>query len=907
MPTIAEALAVALQHHQAGRFPEAEALYRQILEAEPNHAEALHLVGLLAHHMGQHETAVRYIQRAIACNAQVAEFHSNLGEAYRALGRLDSAVARYQKALKLRPGFAEAHNNLGLALWQQGKVEEAVTQYQKALERRPGFAEAFNNLGVALQAQGQLEEAVACYRQVVMLRMRDAGAYNNLGTALQAQGELEEAVIHYRQALTLKPDFAAASNNLGAALQAQGHLDEAVMHYCQALTSEPGYAEAHLNLGTALKDQGKLAEAVACHQKALALRPGYAEAHLNLGTALKDQGKLAEAVACYQKALALRPGYAEAHLNLGTALKDQGKLAEADACYQKALALKPALAEAYNNLALVLQAQGSLMEAVGHYRKALALRPTYAEALNNLGTAMIELGEPEEATIYYQKALTLRPTLAGAYKNLAVALQDQGRLDEAVTQNRQALALAPDLAEAENQLMHQLQHRCEWHELDVLFERQKDRVCKQPSAQIPPFTLLAIPSSPAEQLQCARNWVANCLAPVARLRDGLRFDFHRQAKPGLRLGYLSADLRQHPVARLIAEVFELHDRAAFEVFAYSYGPDDGSAIRQRLAGACHRFVDLRRDSFTEAARRIYEDRIDILVDLTGYTRSSRMQIAALRPAPIQVNFLGYPGTLGADFMDYLITDRFITPPEQAPFFAEKFVYLPDCYQANDRRRTIPDRTPPRAECGLPTHAVVFCCFNNTYKITPAVFDVWMRVLSSLPGSVLWLLEANRSATNNLRHAAQRRGVAPERLVFAPRVAHEDHLARLRLADLFLDTLPVNAHATCSDALWAGLPVLTCAGESFVSRVAGSLLTAIGLPELITYSLEAYEARALQLAHHPQELAALRERLAQNRLSAPLFDTPRFTRHLEAAYRLMWERHLIGAPPGHIEVPALDRR
>jgi predicted O-linked N-acetylglucosamine transferase (SPINDLY family) len=639
----------------------------------------------------------------------------------------------------------------------------------------------------------------------------------------------------------------------------------------------------------------------------LALRPEYAEAYLNLGTALKDQGELAEAVVCYQKALALRPEYAEAYLNLGTALKDQGELAEAVVCYQKALALRPVFAEAHNNLALALQAQGSLAEAMGHYEKALSSRPTYAEAYNNLGTALKEQGVLTKAIAHYRKALTLKPTLAGAHKNLGVALQEQGNIEEAIAHYRQALALRPTLAEAENQLMHQLQQHCEWAGLDDLFARQKILLHENPFVEIPPFTLMAIPSSPAEQLRCARNWVAKCLAPITRLRDGLGFQFARGYKSRLCIGYLSTDFRQHPIACLVAELFELHDRARFQVYAYSYGPQDGSAIRQRIAQGSDQFVDIRETSFTEAARQIHVDGVDILVDLTGYTKSARTQILALCSAPIQVNYLGYPGTMGADFIDYIITDRFITPPDQEPFFTEKFVYLPDCYQVNDRQRPIAERTPSRTECGLPETGFVICCFNNTYKITPPIFDIWMRLLQEVPGSVLWLLEANPSVAANLRKEATVRGATPDRLVFAPRVPQEHHIARLPLADLFLDTVPVNAHATASDALWAGLPVLTCAGETFASRVAGSLLTAIGLPELITHSLEEYEARALHLIQHAEELAALRARLAENRLNSPLFDSKRFTRHLEAAYLLMWECYLKGEPPGQIEVPPLETR
>ena len=325
--------------------------------------------------------------------------------------------------------------------------------------------------------------------------------------------------------------------------------------------------------------------------------------------------------------------------------------------------------------------------------------------------------------------------------------------------------------------------------------------------------------------------------------------------------------------------------------------------RKRLARACDRFVDLTALSYVEAARTIHKDGIDLLIDLQGYTQLARTPILALRPAPIQVNWLGYPGTMGAEFMDYIITDRFITPPDYAPFFSEKLVSLPDCYQVNDRKREIAKQALTRAECGLPEQGIVFCCFNNTYKIMSAVFDIWMRMLRQIPGSVLWLLEANAGAAANLRREAKARGIEPERLVFAPRLPLAQHLARHGHADLFLDTWPYNAHTTASDALWAGLPVLTCAGETFASRVAGSLLTAIGLPELITYSLPEYEARALQLARRPSELAELRKRLAKNRLTSPLFDSERFTRHLEKAYGMMWERYVSGEAPQHIEVPA----
>jgi predicted O-linked N-acetylglucosamine transferase (SPINDLY family) len=732
--TIPETLAVALQYHQAGRPAEAEALYRQILEAEPSHPEALHLLGLLVHQRGQHDIAVRLIQQAIASSPHIANYHNNIGEAYRALGKLAEAVGHYHRALALQPDLAEAHNNLGIVLKDQGQLEGAMAHYQRALELKPACAEAHNNLGTVYQTQGKLDKAA----------------------------------------------------------------DE------------------------------------------------------------------------YAKALALKPNFAEAHNSLGT----------------------------------ILHAQGKLLEAVAHYRQALALRPAYGEAYNNLGVALQEQGQPEEAVAHYRQALALERANAEACYNLGNLHRDQGQPKEAVGYYRQALKHKPGYPEAENQLMHQLQCLCDWSGLDELFQRQRQLPETSPTEMLAPFSLLSIPSSPAQQLTCARNWVGARLAPVARLRDGLGFHFTRVAKPRLRIGYLSAEFRQHPVAYLVPELFALHDRTRFEVVVYSYGPEDGSEIRRRIAHGCDQFVDLRAASFEEAARRIYADGVDILVDLMGYTRHARTQILALRPAPIQVSYLGYLGTMGAEFMDYIITDRFITPPDREPFFTEKFVYLPDCYQVSDRRRPMAPTTPTRRECGLPTSAIVFCCFNNSYKISPDTFSIWMRLLTAVPGSVLWLVEAGGSAAANLCREAQVRGVKPERLVFAQRMPMGYYLARLPLADLFLDTVPYNAGATASDALWAGLPLLTCAGETFASRVAGSLLTAIGLPELITYSLEDYEARALQLATHPTELAALRERLEKNRLTAPLFDTPRFTRHLEMAYRMMWEIYLGGEPPRQIEVPSL---
>jgi len=414
---------------------------------------------------------------------------------------------------------------------------------------------------------------------------------------------------------------------------------------------------------------------------------------------------------------------------------------------------------------------------------------------------------------------------------------------------------------------------------------------------VPPFFLLAIEASPAEQLTCARRWVE----PFARAVPPLPArSFRERQGERIRLGYLSADFHQHATAHLAAELFERHDRTRFEVFAYSYGPDDGSLMRRRLERAFDRFIDVRRLSHAQAAQRIHADAIDILIDLKGHTLNARTAMLAARPAPVQVNYLGYPGTMGADFIDYIIVDRIVAPPADQTYFSEKLVTLPGCYQPTDTRREIA-APPARRECGLPPDGCVFCCFNNTYKITPTFFAIWMRLLTHVPGSVLWLLESNELVRRNLRREAEQRGLDPSRLVFAPIRPIGEHLARHRHADLFLDTLPCNAHTTANDALWSGLPVLTCAGSTFAGRVAASAVAAAGVPGLIAPSLDAYEQTARDLARTPVRLRELRDTLERNRATAPLFDVAAYARHLETAYARMWERWRAGEPPAAFAV------
>lgn len=587
--------------------------------------------------------------------------------------------------------------------------------------------------------------------------------------------------------------------------------------------------------------------------------------------------------------IARQPNDPELHYNLGNALLTAGDAQAAFASLNTALRLAPGHPQILLQLGNALMALGRFADAASRFRQSVQADASESAAHYNLGNALRELGRPTEAEAAYRQALKLDPRDADFHNNLGNVLREQGRLDEAVACYQAALQLNPKLFHALAHLVHQRQHMCDWNGLDDQIQALRCIVAQEPHALVSPFAFLALPgTTAAEQRQCAEQWVANRYAALMAEGKRLNYTHNKTPKAKLKIGYLSADFRRHPLAALITDLIEQHNRSQFEIHAYSYAPDDATPERKRLEQAFDEFHDILPISQQQAAEQIHRDGMDILVDLTGFTQTSRSGILALRPAPIQVNWLGFPSTMGAPFVDYLIADTTIVPPEQTVHYAEQLVYLPHTYQPNDRKRAI--GTPPsRAECGLPAQDFVFCCFNQTFKITPQLFDLWMDVLKEMPRSVLWLLECNRWAKANLLKEAEARGVDPSRIIFAPRVSGAKHLARQAQADLFLDTLPYNAHTTTSDALWMGLPVLTCQGDTFTSRVASSLLQAAGLNELVTLCLDDYRNKALELARNPEKLLEIRKTLEQTKHSMPLFDTPRFARDLEAIYWQMWHK------------------
>ena len=713
---------------------------------------------------------------------------------------------------------------------------------------------------------------------------------------LHQAGRLDDAAILYRQVLERDARHFDALYCLGMIQAQTGRNDAALELIDAAVKSNPGSARAYLGLGNVHAAAGRFEQALESHDRALALEQRFPEAWYGRGNALLALKRNAEAAISYDRALTLAPDWPEALTNSGNALHELGRNEDALQRYDRAIALMPGVAMLHNNRGNLLRDMRRRGEALASLDRALALEPRYFDAIINRGNLLQDFERFEEALAAYDLALSLEPDHPAALNNRANVLRDLRRHEEAAKTVARLLELAPGWDYAPGLLFQSLRHACDWRDYGRHVTRIVRDVGDGKKTDFP-FAFLAVSDSAADQKQCALTYAADRYsASPAPLWTGERYRHEK-----IRVAYLSADFHDHATAYLMAGLFERHDRERFEITAVSFGPGAGDEMRSRLRAAFESFVDVRDRTDREVALMLRNMEVDIAVDLKGFTADSRAGIFAQRSAPIQVNYLGYPGTMGADYMDYILADRWVIPPGHQSRYTEKVIYLPDTYQVNDRDRVIAGHTLTRGEAGLPESGFVFCCFNNNYKITPEVFGVWMRLLARVPGSVLWLLHSNPAAMRNLRHEAGRQGIAPERLVFAPYAKQDEHLARHRLAGLFLDTVPYNAHTTASDALWAGLPVLTLAGEAFAARVAASLLSAAGLPELITHSIGEYETLALRLAEDAALLADIRAKLARNRLTCPLFDTDRFRRHIESAFLTMWQRYQRGEPPAGFAV------
>jgi len=849
----------AIQAFQDGNFDEADSILKKILELDAMNLSALQILGLIKASQSNFKEAANYLGRAEQIQPNDASIQYNLAKVIMDSGNDQEALVHHKKAIILDPNNPDAWLNYGKSASNSGRFEDAIVYFNNALLLRPDFAEAALN------------------KAVIFKKLK----------------RYEDVMVSAKQALSINPHLAEAWLNIGVALMELNSFDEALAAFSRALNLKSDNSEAWSDRAKTLFELKRYDEAMIDCEKAISLKPEESSYYSNKGLCLSALKRYDEAIYYFDRAIGIKPDYIEGFINKGRTLLDLKRYDDSIAHYDQALSLKPDYAEAWSNKGVTLHELKRYDDAIAHYDQALSLKPDYAEAWSNKGVTLHELKRYDDAITHYERVLSLKPDYAEAWYNKGVALQELKRYDETITHYERVLSLKPDFDWVAGDLLYTKMKICSWSGLDESLENISKKVAANKKV-VQPFPLLALSDDAllhkkSSEIYADYKYPKNLdLGPIPK----------RSPQDKLRIGYFSADFRSHAVSLLTAELYELHDKSKFEIIAFSFGVDDKSPMLLRLSQAFNQFIDVRNVSDSGVAKLARDLKIDIAVDLGGYTQDSRTGIFSHRAAPIQISYIGYLGTMGADYYDYLLADKTIIPDNSQEFYSEKIVYLPS-YQVNDRKRIISERQFTRTELGLPDTGFIFCCFNSNYKILPPTFDGWMRILKAVEGSVLFLYAENEWAKANLIKEAGLRDIDSTRLVFGGRISTEEYLARYRVCDLLLDTYPYNAGTTASDALWSGLPVLTLMGQSFASRVAASLLNAIGLPELITNTQEQYEALAIELAKSPQKLIDIKLKLKNNRLTTPLFDTPLFTKNIEAAYIKMYEQYQAGLEPDHI--------
>ncbi|XP_044499771.1 probable UDP-N-acetylglucosamine--peptide N-acetylglucosaminyltransferase SEC [Mangifera indica] len=866
-----------------------------------------------------------------------------LGAIYYQLHEYDMCIARNEEALRLEPRFAECYGNMANAWKEKGDIDLAIRYYLVAIELRPSFADAWSNLASAYMRKGRPNEAAQCCRQALALNPLLVDAHSNLGNLMKAQGLVQEAYSCYLEALRIQPTFAIAWSNLAGLFMGSGDLNRALQYYKEAVKLKPTFPDAYLNLGNVYKvrchafqtpnaiafgnlasayyERGQTEMAILYYKQAISCDPRFLEAYNNMGNALKDVGRVEEAIQCYNRCLALQPSHPQALTNLGNIYMEWNMLAAAASYYKATLIVTTGLSAPFNNLAVIYKQQGNYADAISCYNEVLRIDPLAADGLVNRGNTYKEIGRVTDAIQDYIRAITIRPTMAEAHANLASAYKDSGHVEAAIKSYKQALVFRADFPEATCNLLHTLQFVCSWEDRDRMFNEVEGIIRRQinmsvlPSVQ--PFHAIAYPIDPMLALEISRKYAAHCSiiasrfalppfnhpAPVRIRHEG---GFKR-----LRVGYVSSDFGNHPLSHLMGSVFGMHNRENVEVFCYALSPSDGTEWRKRTQSEAEHFIDVSAMSSDMISKLINEDKIQVLVNLNGYTKGARNEIFAMQPAPIQVSYMGFPGTTGASYIDYLVTDEFVSPLHYAHIYSEKLVHLPHCYFVNDYKQKNLDVLDPncehkRSDYGLPEDKFIFACFNQLYKMDPEIFNTWCNILKRVANSALWLLRFPAAGEMRLRAYAIAQGVQPDQIIFTDVAMKNEHIRRSALADLFLDTPLCNAHTTGTDILWAGLPMITLPLEKMATRVAGSLCLATGLgDEMIVNNMKEYEERAVSLALNQQKLQALTNKLKSVRLTCPLFDTTRWVKNLERSYFKMWNLHCSGQKPQHFKVTEND--
>lgn len=820
----------------------------------------------------------------------------------------NEAVAHYQRGdlagarrnlkvvLRKQPQLFDAIHLMGLVEAQRGHHKDAEVLLRQAVRVNPTSAEAHANRGNVQRELRRFDEAITSYDQALSIKPNYANALNGRAIALAAVGRLDEALANYEQVLAIDPNFQIAIYNRAIALVQLNRLDEAIVAFDQILARDPGFLQGRVDRANALAALGRIEDALAAYDHIIAIEPRFALAHYNRGIALLKASRFADALASFETLLEIEADVPGALDGKGNALAALGRFEEALAAFTAATRADPNFAQAFSNMGNVLLKLRRADEALTASEKALRVDPKFVGALNNRGNALLALGRVDDALASFDTALKLAPNEIDSLANRASAALTAKRFEAAAADFEEVVALDPVYPYALGNLLYAQLHCCDWRGFDDLQHRIQAGL-QAGRKTILPFEAIACTSSAAGHRAAAAHWIDDVCPVRAARPTSVSSD-----RSKIRIAYFSPDLRTHPVAILLAELFERHDRNRFETHAFSFGADDRSELRARLEGAFDVFHDVQELDDRAIAERMRRLNIDILIDLAGFTENCRPGLLALRPAPVQVNYLGYLGTMGAELADYIIADHVALPSAIRPHIAERVAFLPVSLLVGDTTRRISASPPTRTAMGLPETGIVFCAFHSPHKITPGLFDAWMRLLQSVDGSVLWLAGGTARSKENLQREARARGVAPERLVVMPTVStSEDYLARYSLADVFLDVLPYNAVSTAVDALWAGLPIVTWSGDTFGGRAAASALHAAGLSELVCDTPESYEATALKLASDGTLRAELKNRLVRERGRFALFDTDRFRRNLEAAYVTMWERHCRGEAPTDFDV------
>jgi len=803
------------------------------------------------------------------------------------------------------------------SLVKQGHIDEAKNMYQSILSNYPKNVRALKALQTIMSAknniksnqptqqsitkliniynQGQFIDLISEAEHLLKVNPESYVIWNIKGAAEKVLGRIEDALVSFKQVVSLNPYYPEGLNNLGTILKDQGKFDEALEVYNQALALKPDYTDCYYNKGIILKEQGEFSEAINAYNQALKINPSYAEAYNNKAVIIKEQGDLDQALDTCEKALSINPKLWEALLNKSNFLRLQGKFDDAINSYKKVLTLKQNIPEAFNGLGIIRTELGDLNEALAMFQKALVLKPDFAEAYNNMGNVKVAQSDLNEALAMFQKALIIAPYQHDSFNNIANVYELQGKRKESIEACNKALILKSDFEIARSKKLYQQARLCDWGGI----ANDRDYIPNLGTAKqsIDPFSLLALEDEPERHRKRSEVFANDKF-----FQNPLPFDFkvNFSLKP-IRIGYFSADFKEHVVSRLIAPILERHNRNDFQVYGYSIKQTQEDDLKKRLMQSFDVFRDVSQINDKQVAQLAREDKIDIAIDLNGYTQNARARIFAYRVAPVQISYLGYPGTLGASFMDYIIADRNLIPEASQLFYSEKAIYLPNTYMPTDNTCKITTQSLSREELGLPKDGFVFCAINNSYKITPQIFDIWTRLLKKVDRSVLWLLSPDNDVKLNLIKEASARGISADRLVFANAKPYDQYIAQFTKADLFLDTFTYNAGATANHVLWAGLPIVTKIGKSYTSRMAASMLSAIGLSELVTKTEKEYEDLILDLATNPKKLSEIRERLSKNRLSEPLFDTELYIKHLEEGYRRVYENYTKGNKPKIINV------